>query len=75
MPLIQGSSGNALHENIATEVKAGKEPKQAAAIAYSVQRENRDEASSIVPNEVTLSEINARNRKLWARASGDPVEE
>jgi hypothetical protein len=75
MPLVQSSSENALHENIATEVKAGKPQKQAEAIAFSVQRENRDEATSIVPNEVTLAEINARNRKLWDRASGDPVEE
>ena len=40
MPLIQSSSKEALQKNIATEIKAGKDPKQAAAIAYSIQREN-----------------------------------
>jgi hypothetical protein len=40
MPLIQSKSDKARSENIATEIKAGKDPKQAAAIAYSVQRAN-----------------------------------
>ena len=40
MPLIQSASKKALQKNIATEIKAGKDPKQAAAIAYSIQREN-----------------------------------
>lgn len=40
MPLIQGKSKEARSKNIATEIKAGKDPKQAAAIAYSVQRKN-----------------------------------
>lgn len=38
--LIESGSKKALSKNIATEIKAGKDPKQAAAIAYSVQREN-----------------------------------
>lgn len=38
--LIQSSSKEALSKNIATEIKAGKDPKQAAAIAYSIQKEN-----------------------------------
>lgn len=40
MPLIKGKSDEARSENIATEIKAGKDPKQAAAIAYSVQRKS-----------------------------------
>ena len=40
--LIQSSSDKALQQNIETEIKAGKSPKQAAAIAYSVQRENEN---------------------------------
>lgn len=36
MPLDKGKSREAIGRNIATEVKAGKDPKQAAAIAYSV---------------------------------------
>lgn len=38
--LIESSSEEALSKNIATEIKAGKDPKQAAAIAYSIQKEN-----------------------------------
>lgn len=38
MPLIQGKSDKARSENTQREVEAGKDPKQAAAIAYSVQR-------------------------------------
>ena len=39
MPLIKSASKKAIGKNIAREIKAGKPPKQAAAIAYSVQRE------------------------------------
>ena len=39
MPLIKSTSKKARGKNIATEIRAGKDPKQAAAIAYSVQRE------------------------------------
>lgn len=38
MPLIKGKSDKARSENIKREIEAGKDPKQAAAIAYSVQR-------------------------------------
>lgn len=38
MPLKEGSSSATVSENIATEVRAGKDPKQAAAIAYSKAR-------------------------------------
>lgn len=41
MPLIKNKSKQALKKNIAAEIKAGKSPKQAAAIAYSVQRKSR----------------------------------
>jgi hypothetical protein len=35
MPLKPGSSKKTIQKNIKTEIKAGKPPKQAAAIAYS----------------------------------------
>jgi hypothetical protein len=38
MPLVKSKSPVAFKKNIAAEVRAGKPPKQAAAIAYSVQR-------------------------------------
>lgn len=40
MPLKEGSSQEVISENIATEVRAGKDPKQAAAITYSKARED-----------------------------------
>jgi hypothetical protein len=38
MPLKEGSSSEVRSENIATEIRAGKDPKQAAAIAYAKAR-------------------------------------
>ena len=38
MPLVKSPSKAAFRKNISAEVKAGKKPAQAAAIAYSVQR-------------------------------------
>ena len=38
MPLKEGSSRETISQNIATEIRAGKPPKQAAAIAYSKAR-------------------------------------
>lgn len=38
MPLKKSTSKKAFKANIAAEVRAGKPPKQAAAIAYSVKR-------------------------------------
>lgn len=35
MPLKKGSSKKTIQKNIKTEIKAGKPPKQAEAIAYS----------------------------------------
>lgn len=41
MPLIKSSSKKAFRENIRKEIKAGKPPRQAVAIAYSVKRKNK----------------------------------
>lgn len=38
MPLSKGKSKKSLEKNIKTEIDAGKPPKQAVAIAYSVQK-------------------------------------
>ena len=39
MPLIASMTPKALKANIKKEIESGKPPKQAVAIAYSVQRE------------------------------------
>jgi len=38
MPLVKSKSKKAFESNIRAEIKAGKPPKQAVAIAYSVKR-------------------------------------
>lgn len=40
MPLKHGKSKKTLQENIKTEIEHGKDPRQAAAIAYSVRRKS-----------------------------------
>jgi hypothetical protein len=44
MPLIASMTPRALKANIKAEIEAGKPPKQAVAIAYSVKREAMKEA-------------------------------
>ena len=39
MPLIKDIGKKAFQKNVKAEINAGKPPKQAQAIAYSVQRE------------------------------------
>lgn len=39
MPLKKSGSREAFRENVKAEVKAGKPPKQAVAIAYAVKRD------------------------------------
>jgi hypothetical protein len=39
MPLTKSTSPKAFKENVKAEIKAGKRPDQAVAIAYSVKRE------------------------------------
>ena len=51
--LIESGSEEALRENIKTEIEAGKDPKQAAAIAYRVQREN-DSTDRVDDRLITL---------------------
>ena len=46
MPLIKSSSNQARGKNIAAEIRAGKDPKQAAAIAYSVQSEAKKKSTA-----------------------------
>jgi hypothetical protein len=41
MPLIKGYSKKSIEKNIKTEIKNGKSPKQAEAIAYSIARKSK----------------------------------
>ncbi len=41
MPLAKGRSRKTISRNIATEIRAGKPPKQAAAIAYRTARKSK----------------------------------
>lgn len=41
MPLSKGTSDKARDTNIKREIEAGKPPKQAIAIGYAKQRENK----------------------------------
>lgn len=50
--LVQSSSKEAFKKNVATEIKSGKDPKQAAAIAYSVKRKN-DSVNDRVDKELS----------------------
>lgn len=44
MPLVKGSSKKAISNNIATEIRAGKPPKQAQAIAFSEAGKSKKKA-------------------------------
>lgn len=44
MPLIEGYGKKSISANIGKEIAAGKDPKQAAAIAYSVARKVKKES-------------------------------
>ncbi len=78
MPLVQGSSEQALQENIKTEIEHGKPPEQAAAIAYSVQRANDEyvpTALPVAPESVSLATLNEQNKKYWAHQGGEETNE
>ena len=49
MPLSTGTSKEARQGNIEKEIEAGRDPKQAVAIAYAKQRENRETKDGEAP--------------------------
>lgn len=51
MPLIESRSDAARSKNIGTEIRSGRSPKQAAAIAYSVQRKAAHAADGAVTDD------------------------
>jgi hypothetical protein len=46
MPLVKGKSKKAISKNISTEIRAGKKPSQAKAIAYSVAKKGKKNPSA-----------------------------
>ena len=49
MSLVKSPSKKAREENIKREIEAGKDPKQAVAIGYSVQREAKKDKKKEYP--------------------------
>lgn len=62
MPLAAGSSPKTISKNIATEVRAGKPVKQAAAIAYGKARGDEEPKPSKYNEEAVQKEINKDKR-------------
>jgi hypothetical protein len=73
MPLEQGSSKEAISQNIAELENAGHKPDQAVAIAMSNAGKSSKDADEVycLPAVVTTAELNARNRKFWACPTND----
>lgn len=62
MPLIEGKSDKSRSENIKREIESGRDPKQAAAIAYSVQRKAqhaKDAAAATRASDPFLQAVDA----------------
>ena len=66
MPLAKGNSNAVVSKNIETEIKAGKKPSQAVAIAYSKAGRSKDSAGDPAPVP-----IEAEDRVLGRGAVGD----
>ena len=66
MPLSSGKSPAAFRKNVATEVRAGKPPKQATAIAYAKQREAK-RMDKQDKHSKTLAKCDKALRRLDAR--------
>lgn len=65
MPLKHGKSKKTLQENIRTEIRHGKEPKQAVAIAYAVRRKAMKKAEGgMIPGVEHPHKGEPMNKKL-----------
>lgn len=79
MSLIQSGSREALQKNIETEITSGKDPKQAAAIAYSVQHANdmacipeyQMDCLSVLQDNVPVNEIATKSKTYGGNNSGN----
>jgi Domain of unknown function (DUF6321) len=62
MPLIKSKSEKAFKKNISTEIHAGKPPKQAVAIAYSMQRSAKKKDGGKLPG--LWANIHAKQERI-----------
>lgn len=70
MPLIKSASKGARQENIKREIAAGKDPKQAVAIGYSVQRKAKSMAeTSTGPNMARTAPSKVANKVTREKSS------
>lgn len=60
MPLEKGKSEAVKSHNIAVEIKAGKKPAQAEAIAYHKAGEDRASAYDRLPQVITVDQLSHR---------------
>ena len=67
MPLEKGSSQETISHNIATEIHAGKDPKQAAAIAYSVAGKSKKDEE---PEDAAATTATGKLADGYVLASG-----
>src|ERR1700728_694763 len=72
MPLKSGKSEKVLGKNIAELERAGYPDKQAEAIAFSKQRESKDDGSLL---DLTMDDESAREYDIngWAEIKGNPI--
>lgn len=72
--LIQSSSKEAFDKNVATEIRSGKSKEQALAIAYDIQRKNKDN-SVVVKDDysITKSEYYSRAEMLNRQLLGNYI--
>jgi hypothetical protein len=71
MPLVKSKSKGAFSKNISTEIHAGKSPKQAAAIAYAVQRRAKKAEGGNVKTGL-YANIHAKRERI-AEGSGEKM--
>jgi len=67
MPLKEGSSKETVSANIAELVRSGHPQDQAVAIAMKEAGKSTSDEDPAIASQVSLSEINRRNREFWAQ--------
>jgi hypothetical protein len=67
MPLKPGSAPATIQENIRTEIAAGKDPKQAAAIAHSVAGDQIMPDYEGALRGMSVEDIKRKNEEYWSQ--------